>query len=59
MSDSQADPTSTSTFCAIAGCTDHVTTSRWIVVEDVEGRHIEVCWKHAEGDLDPASVEPV
>jgi hypothetical protein len=45
------------TFCAIAGCTDHAMTQRWIMMGDGSRQHIEVCWKHAAGDIDPARVE--
>jgi hypothetical protein len=30
--------------------------SRWIVLGSGEDREIEVCWKHAEGELDPESI---
>jgi hypothetical protein len=47
---------SESIFCAIAGCTDHAMTQRWIVMGDGSQRQIEVCWKHSEGEIDAATV---
>jgi hypothetical protein len=44
-------------FCEIAGCTDHVVAGRWVVTGNGEQRHVEVCWKHAEGELDPGLLE--
>lgn len=46
------------TFCEIAGCSGAATTSRWVVVEKEGKREIDVCWKHAEGDIDAAGLEP-
>jgi hypothetical protein len=43
-------------FCMIAGCSSPSVASRWIVVGSGEDREIEVCWKHAEGDLEPESI---
>jgi hypothetical protein len=43
-------------FCVIAGCTAPSVASRWIVLGSGEDREIEVCWKHAEGELDPESI---
>jgi hypothetical protein len=31
-------------------------TSRWVVVGEGENREIEVCWKHAEVELDPETI---
>jgi hypothetical protein len=28
-----------------------------MVTGDGEQRHVEVCWKHAEGELDPGLLE--
>ena len=44
-------------FCEIAGCAGTVTTGRWVTIGGGEERHVEVCWKHAEGDLDPSLLE--
>jgi len=44
-------------FCAVAGCTDHAMTRRWIVMGDGSQRQIEVCWKHSKGKIDAATVE--
>jgi hypothetical protein len=44
-------------FCDIAGSTGAVVAGRWIVTGSGEQRHVEVCWKHAEGELDPGLVE--
>jgi hypothetical protein len=43
-------------FCVIAGCTAPSVTSRWNVGGDGADREIEVCWKHAEGELDPETI---
>ena len=43
-------------ICEIAGCSDHAISERWIIVSDGSQRRIEVCWKHAEGDLDPTAL---
>jgi hypothetical protein len=32
-------------------------TQRWIMMGDGSQQHIEVCWKHAADDIDPARVE--
>jgi hypothetical protein len=39
-------------FCLIPGCTSPSVTSRRVLLRDGEDREIEVCAKHAEGDLD-------
>jgi hypothetical protein len=44
-------------ICEIAGCTGASVSSRWVVLEGAE-RHIEVCWKHAEGGLDDVVISP-
>ena len=42
-------------FCVVPGCTSSSVTSRRILLGD-EDREIEVCSKHAEGELDPESI---
>ena len=44
-------------ICEIAGCTDHAISERWVIVSDGSQRRIEVCWKHAKGELDPTALE--
>jgi hypothetical protein len=44
-------------ICDIAGCTSASVSSRWVVLDGAE-RHIEVCWKHAEGTLDDVVISP-
>ncbi len=48
MSDSA---NSSASICDIAGCTTPATASRWISIGEGEKRHLEVCWKHEDGDL--------
>jgi hypothetical protein len=43
-------------FCDVAGCKGASTTSRWITIGSGQKRRVAVCWKHAEGDLDPSMV---
>lgn len=43
-------------FCVIPGCTSPSVTSRRVLLGDREEREIEVCWKHAEGELDVESI---
>lgn len=45
-------------FCQIVGCTSPGTTTRWIMTEKDGRRQIEVCWKHAEGELTEADLDP-
>ncbi len=42
-------------FCVLPGCTASSVTSRRILLGG-EDREIEVCSKHAEGELDPDSI---
>jgi hypothetical protein len=39
-------------LCVIPGCTSPSVTSRRVLLGDREEREIEVCWTHAEGELD-------
>jgi hypothetical protein len=41
-------------MCEIIGCSSPATTTRYLIDQD---RHLQVCWKHAEGEIDPNSVE--
>ena len=50
---SSSEPTGAATICEIRGCNGDATATRWVFVEKDKGRELEVCWKHAEGDLDP------
>jgi hypothetical protein len=34
-------------------------TSRRILLDGREDREIEVCWKHAEGDIDLETLSPM
>ena len=43
-------------FCVLPGCTSPSVTSRRILLNDREDREIEVCWKHAEGEIDPETI---
>ena len=43
-------------FCDVFGCTGASVSSRWVVLGSGEDREIEVCWKHAEGELDPETI---
>ncbi len=50
---SEQEPLGTSALiCEIVGCTNHSTTTRWIMTEKDEKRRIEVCWEHLQGDFD-------
>jgi hypothetical protein len=54
MGESEAEQVQS--FCDVAGCKGASTTSRWITIGSGEKRRVAVCWKHAEGDLDPSMV---
>jgi hypothetical protein len=43
--------------CDIAACTGAVVAGRWVVTGAGGQRHVEVCWKHAKGELDPTLLE--
>jgi hypothetical protein len=43
-------------FCYIPGCTTPSETSRRVPLGGGEELEIEVCWKHAEGELDLDSI---
>lgn len=40
----------------VAGCTGVSTTSRWVTIGHGDKRRVEVCWKHAEGEIDLESL---
>lgn len=44
-------------FCAVPGCTDSAIAHRHVLLGSGEEIQIEVCWKHAEGELDLESLE--
>ncbi len=44
-------------FCEIIGCAGEGTHTRWVFTDDDGRRQIQVCWKHAEGELDPAQIQ--
>lgn len=44
-------------LCEIIGCSGEGTETRWVITEDHGRRQIRVCWKHAEGEIDPEEVE--
>jgi hypothetical protein len=43
-------------FCVLPGCTSPSVTSRRILLGGGEDLDIEVCRKHAEGELDPETI---
>jgi hypothetical protein len=43
-------------FCVIPGCTSPSLTSRWVVLGSGVDREIEVCWNHAEGELELETI---
>ena len=43
-------------FCVLPGCTSPSVTSRRILLGGREDQEIEVCWKHAEGDIDLETI---
>ena len=51
-------PEGLSSFCQIAGCTDPAVEERWVVVGEGDKAHLEVCYKHTTGEIDPATIEP-
>lgn len=53
MTDQSKDRAS---MCEILGCSGEGTTTRWIISEDHGKRELRVCWKHAEGELDPEMI---
>lgn len=54
MSEARDQPVES--FCEIAGCTGVSTTSRWVTIGHGDKRRVEVCWKHAEGEIDLESL---
>jgi hypothetical protein len=46
------EPIASHSFCVVAGCTDPATRSRLMMVGPETERQVEVCEKHAEGELD-------
>lgn len=56
MSEGQVQESAAS-MCEIIGCSSPSTTTRWVMTEKDGRRQIEVCWKHAEGDVDPSSLK--
>ena len=46
-------------FCVLPGCTSPSVTSRRVLLDGREDREIEVCWKHAEGDIDLEALSPM
>ncbi len=51
-----SEPKGSSTICEIRGCNGEATATRWVFKDEDGGRQLEVCWKHAEGDLDPKLI---
>jgi hypothetical protein len=45
------EPIASHSFCVVAGCTGHATTSRWVDVKDGDRHRIAVCWKHETGEI--------
>ena len=46
-------------FIAGLTSTSPATSSRWVTVDDGKQRHVEVCWKHEEGEIAESDLEPV
>lgn len=53
MSEPQST-TSAESMCEIIGCSSPATTTRWLIDEE---RHIQVCWKHADGEEEADRAE--
>lgn len=51
-----SEPKGDATICEITGCNGEATATRWVLKDKDGGRELEVCWKHAEGDLDPKLI---
>jgi hypothetical protein len=45
-------------FCVVPGCSGESVTTRVLPLGGGEEREVEVCWKHAEGDLDLDWLSP-
>lgn len=45
------EPIASHSFCVVAGCTGHATTSRWVDVTSGDRHQVVVCWKHEGGEL--------
>ena len=51
-----SEPKGSQTICEIRGCNGEATATRWVFKGEDRERELEVCWKHAEGDLDPKLI---
>ncbi|HUF14680.1 MAG TPA: hypothetical protein VMQ46_02195 [Acidimicrobiia bacterium] len=51
-------PIASHSFCVVPGCSSPTTTTRWVRMGDEEPREVEVCSKHAEGELSAEDLDP-